>query len=578
MSVFIYLKQGQNTLRITPYPSGQGGPNMDKFEIRTTGEVIPLATAVSISGSNTITACGGNIQLTATAEPQGAFLPAIAWNVDNENIARITPAGKLQALANGTVNLSLTVELEEGATLTASKEITITNQNTGDYSFTVMGSSVPWGSGADPREKGYAWLWTNYLQQNATHNWTSNNISVGGNNTTDVTNRWDNDLLPSCSRYVYYGLSLGNEGIHERGQAAFNSWRDNMLALIDRARNHGKVPIVGNNYPRGDFNATDYNYVKQLNLLIHEWDVPSINLLGAIDNGAGQWAAGYIADNSHPNTAGHAEMFYAIVPSLMDAIADGKPQPLRAENTALALEKNNKLQRIVFTPEGTLHSFTLSFAFKTTGTGTIASFLTSAGNTEHLTLDNDGKLTYKTQASSAALNDGQWHTATLTHYYAWGKTQLYIDGAPIPNAALTGEKLVPVQFRLNDFDNAPQSAEYSDLFLYRAGMNAAEIQSLHTGKMLQSSLEIYAPLDGSATEILENRAQSLNTLLLDEKDVTAIHSILSPDNFRPEKTCLYTITGQEIRHAKPENLPAGVYLLKWIDNQGNTQSQKLIIK
>ncbi|MDR0700017.1 MAG: family 43 glycosylhydrolase, partial [Tannerella sp.] len=369
------------------------------------------ATAISLSGSDAITPCGGYIQLTAKAEPQGALLPAIRWSVDNEAIARITETGKLYAIANGTVTVTATAMLAGGATLTTAKPVAITGQNAGDYSFTVMGSSVPWGQGADPREvNGYAWLWTTYLQNNALHEWTTDNISIGGNTTTDVINRWDSDLLPSCSRYVYYGLSLGNEGIHERGQTAFDSWRDNMLLLIKRTRDHGKIPLVGNNYPRGDFNDVDYAFLKQLNLLIHEWDVPSVNLLGAIDNDAGRWASGYMADNAHPNTAGHAEMFYALTPSLLDALADGKPQPVRNGNVSLTLTKTNPVKRIAFTPENILHSFTLAFAFKTTGTGTVASFVTAAGDTARLTLGDDGKLTYKSQTSAAALNDDAWHT------------------------------------------------------------------------------------------------------------------------------------------------------------------------
>ncbi len=410
-----------------------------------------------------------------------------------------------------------------------------TPQNISNYSFTVMGSSVPWGQGAEPRDqKGYAWLWTNYLSQSAKNTWTTNNISIGGNNTQNIIDRWDSDLLPSCSRYVYYGLSLGNEGIHERGEAAFVSWRDNMQKIIARTRDMEKIPVIGNNYPRGDFNETDYNFVKQLNLLIHEWDVPSVNLLGAIDNGAGQWASGYIADNAHPNTAGHAEMFYAVVPSLLDAIAAQKPQPVRNGNTSLAFNKTNTTKRIAFTPEGTLHSFTLSFTFKTTGTGTLASFITAEGDTAHLALENNGKLTYKTQPSANALNDGNWHTVSLTHYYAWGRTRLYIDGALIPRSYGINEKLVATRFYLNDFNNAPQSIEYRDLFLFRAGMCTEEISALNNGKMLKSSLEIYAPLNGNApTEegILNNRAQSLNSLQIEEKEIlTGLNEISADKN------------------------------------------------
>jgi lysophospholipase L1-like esterase len=482
------------------------------------GAELPAAAAIGISGGNAITGCGRFLQLAATATPQGALCPPVAWSVDDETVARITEAGKLYAKANGTVTVTATATLEDNSTLAGTKEITISGQNIGDHSFTVMGSSVPWGQGAEPRDvNGYAWLWTAYLQSNAAHSWTTNNISIGGNTTTDVANRWDSDLLPSCSRYVYYGLSLGNEGIHERGQAAFDSWRDNMLRLIERTRSYGKIPLVGNSYPRGDFDDTDYGYLKQLNLLIHEWDVPSVNLLGAIDNGYGQWASGYVADNAHPNTAGHAEMFHALVPSLPDALAEGKPQPVRNGTVSLALAKTNSLKRIAFTPENILHSFTLSFAFKTTAAdGMLASFITAAGDTVRLALGGDGKLDYKAQPSAAALNNGSWHTATLTHYYAWGKTQLYIDGA---RSAEVSERLAPVQFYLNDFGRAPQSVEYRELFLYRAGMCAEEVNALVGGKMLKSSLEIYAPLDGSAAKevTLKNLAQSLNVLTIEEQ-------------------------------------------------------------
>jgi arabinan endo-1,5-alpha-L-arabinosidase len=535
------------------------------------------ATAISIAGDNSITQCGRYIQLSVVPEPQGTLLPAVVWSVDNEDLARITETGRLYAKGNGTVTVTATPE--EDVTLATSKTISISGQNIAGYSFTVMGSSVPWGQGAEPRDvNGYAWLWTSYLQNHAAHAWTTNNISIGGNTTTDVTNRWDSDLLPSCSRYVYYGLSLGNEGIHEKGQSAFNSWRDNMLTLIERTRSHGKIPIVGNNYPRGDFNTADYTFVKQLNLLIHEWDVPSVNLLGAIDDGYGQWASGYMADNAHPNTAGHAELFYVIVPSLLDAVAGEKPQPLRAENTSLTLEKTDIVKRVSFTPEGTLHSFTLSFAFKTTGTGTIASFVTAAGDTARLILNSAGKLTYKTQTSIDALNDANWHTATLTHYYAGGRTQLCIDGARIPRSTLINEKLVPVKFILNDFDNAPQSVDYRELFFYRAGMCAEEIQALYDGKMLKSSLEIYAPLDGSAAteqEILENRAQSLNAPVFEEREIlTGLNEINLNRKGEIKEIAIYSLTGQRLFHTTNPlsgykvKLPAGVYIAKVLTTQG----------
>lgn len=62
-----------------------------------------------------------------------------------------------------------------------------------------------------------------------------------------------------------------------------------------------------------------------MDLFIHELDAPSVNLLGAVDDGGGRWAPGYRFDDLHPNDAGHEEMLYTIVPSLLDALYDGNP-------------------------------------------------------------------------------------------------------------------------------------------------------------------------------------------------------------------------------------------------------------
>ncbi|MDR0811775.1 MAG: GDSL-type esterase/lipase family protein [Paludibacter sp.] len=561
------------------------------------GEELPTATGISIVGGSSITDCGGSLQLTVAATPQGALSPPVIWSVDSSSIARITITGKLYAIANGTVTVIALATLENETELTDTIQISISGQNIGNYSFTVMGSSVPWGQGAEPREvNGYAWLWTNYLQNNAVNNWTTNNISIGGNTTTDVTNRWDSDLLPSCSRYVYYGLSLGNEGIHERGQAAFNSWRDNMTALIERTRQHGKIPVVGNNYPRGDFNAADYNFVKQLNLLIHQWDAPSVNLLGAIDDGAGRWAYGYMADNAHPNTAGHAELFYAIVPSLLDAVAAEKPQPARNPSASITLEKNDKVKSIVFTPEGTLHSFTLSFSFKTTNTGAVAAFKISTGDTLRVKIDADGKLHYYPKEESrvptkttAAVNDGNWHTASITHYYAWGRTKMYVDGVEASGNPIS-EKLVPVKFFLNDFDNAPQTVDYRDLFLHRAGMCAEEITAMHEGAMLKSSLEIYAPLSISTAAVfppqidISNYAQSLNTLQIEEQEIVTGIGKTYFNNMEIIETSVYSISGQKLFCTfgnffdYTKKLSAGIYIARSITAQGEVLSQKIVME
>ncbi|NDW10629.1 Ig-like domain-containing protein [Dysgonomonas sp. 520] len=404
-----------------------------------------------------------------------------------------------------------------------------------ELKISVMGSSVPSGTGAS-NNFGYIHMFGNLLEKRFDEqlglNWKTSNISIGGNSTVDLLNRWERDLLSDCAPYVIYALSLGNEGIHDFGEERFIRYRDNMLHLIEKAREVSKVPVVTNNYTRGDFNATDYDFIKQMNLLIHKWDVPSVNLLGAIDNGAGRWATGYQngGDAFHPNTDGHTELSYAIVPSLFDALEAGKPLPQRVEGTSYKFDPSVSKSKISFTPEATAHSFTYSFGIKTKATGNIASIQTNvASGTRYLTITEDGKLSYTAGnrtliSTSTTANNDEWLQITLTHYYAWGRTILYVNGQ---NVGGCNEKIVSKTFHLNDFETNGVS-DFRELFFYRSGMNIEEITELAQGKMLKSSLEIYAPLDGSKGNeegILENLAQSTNRLTL----VTDTTSAIAPD-------------------------------------------------
>ena len=119
-------------------------------------------------------------------------------------------------------------------------------------------------------------------------------ISIGGNNTQNLLDRYA-EITRNYSKYVIIGLSLGNEGIHEstNKQQTLDQFSTNMQKIIQKIKADGKVPVVMNNYTRGDFTLDDYSYVKQMNLLIHQWDVASVNTLGAIDDGTGKWATGY---------------------------------------------------------------------------------------------------------------------------------------------------------------------------------------------------------------------------------------------------------------------------------------------
>ena len=368
--------------------------------------------------------------------------------------------------------------------------------------ITVMGSSVPRGIGATDNY-GYMWMFNDILA--ARGNWYLSNISVSGNNTLNLLERYD-ELVTDGAPYVIYALSLGNEGIHEASDktAIYNQWKTNMQTLISQARADGKTVVVTGNYARADFDDADYTAVKNMNMEIHEWDMPSVNLLGAIDDGQGRWAAGYDAgDTYHPNTAGHTELSYTIVPSLFDALKAGKALPTRIDGGSKTLSGR---QVIALEPENRIHPFTISFGVKTSAAGAILTFF-DGETAKNISVTDAGVLSYGGATGATTVADGAWHQVTLTHFYARGETLLYVDG--ILQCSVS-EKVITTAFYVG-YAAADTSASWREIFFWRSGMNAQEIAAISDGKMLKSSLEIYAPLSGGS---LENKAQSTNTLSL----------------------------------------------------------------
>ena len=108
---------------------------------------------------------------------------------------------------------------------------------------------------------------------------------------------------------------------------------------------------------------------------------------------------------------------------------------------------------------------------------------------------------------------------TLTHHVARGQTHLYVDGRLV---GTIDERLQPDRFVVGgpgpDWSTAvPAPADYRDWMVHRAGLNADEVGVLHGGGLLQSSLELYAPLSDDG---FENRAQSLSTIEVDARTVS----------------------------------------------------------
>ena len=407
------------------------------------------------------------------------------------------------------------------------------------HRIAVFGSSVANGRGDEFARDGYTGLLRVLM---AKKGWEVLNQSRGGDNTKTLMTRFAPEGAPDPKTrylmtvdpsYVVIGLSFGNENLYEsktkaEKDAVYDGYLKGIRAVVDRARQKSIVPVVMLCYTRDLYTPEDYEYVRRANVEQAQWDVPTVNVLGAIDDGKGHWALGW--DDKHPQASGHAEFVYAFVPSLFEALEKGKPNPVKATGGGFARIASGAAP-LTFAPEETMHPFALSFMVRTQTDGTIAAISGSTLTTKSeirqseekpftattLVVDKsfaaalvvqNGMFGYRAARATSGIvsgvrADAQWHHVVLSHFTARGETMLFVDGRL---AGRVSERLEPTKFVVGN------RGDYKDLFLYRSALNADEVAALHQGRMLKGSLEIYSPLTDSeftTAGTVENRAQSL---------------------------------------------------------------------
>jgi lysophospholipase L1-like esterase len=426
------------------------------------------------------------------------------------------------------------------------------------HRIAVFGSSVANGTGDELGQEGYTGRLRTLLQPRG---WEVLNQSRGGDNTVTMAPRFAPEgapapntryLLPVNPHYVLLGLSLGNEGIANvktkaEKDAIFKQFESGMKGFIDRSRENHIVPIVTSCYTRMDFSDVEYEYTRRMNLLIDSWDVPSVNFLGAVDDGTGKWAKGFWYDSLHPNASGHDELTTTFVPTLFDALEKGKPGPAMSKAAGFVRVSRGR-SPITFAPGDTMHPFALVVRVRSQSEGVVAAVEGTTLNAktetkkiarggrgavdiEETTLSPDrqfaavvgvssGVWIYRASdgkmISSTVPADANWHTVVVSHYTARGETLFFVDGQLAGRAV---ERLQPKRFFVGgpsqETPTTPASnqADLKDLMIYRSALNADEVAAMQKGMLLQASLEVYAPLADAHVEHgtkLENRAQSLS--------------------------------------------------------------------
>lgn len=404
--------------------------------------------------------------------------------------------------------------------------------NAQNKKIAIFGSSVAKGVGDTTTTGGYSGFIKQLLEKRG---WTVVNVSRGGDNTDKIMPRYESQLLPEKAKYVILGLSLGNEGIYSPSETTrnriFERYRNGMLRLIALCRQDGMTPFVTNCYARNDFELPHYEATKKMNLMINMWDIPSMNALGTIDNGKGNWVNGFWHDAFHPNVQGHKEIYYSFVPSIFDAMEAGKKTPYKVRSTRyLQLKNEISNQPLTYIPDDTIHSFAISFLVKSPTKGTLAT-IKEGDHACGIILNND-KITYRAANGSTLSGDTTqtnkgWIYVVISHQWASGITSLFVNGQL---AGTTKENLNFNKFILGgnggekNLSGSVKEAGYKDLLIYRSALNIDEAKALYYDQLLQSSLEIYAPLDDAVYKSgskANNYAQSLSRLLINSSTLTS---------------------------------------------------------
>lgn len=415
----------------------------------------------------------------------------------------------------------------------------------GTYSkrITVIGSSVAYGTGATGNN--------GYLRRLATalsaspYNFTTTNVSIGGNNTTDVINRFYADVTPTNPDIIIVGLSLANEGIlGATDKAALcDSYIKNIFKIVEMGLQIGCKVVVSGCYPHNDYTATDYYFLKQTNQILENSSIPYINVLGAVDTGTGHWRTGMFADAGHPNDVGAEAMFRVIPLSLFDRITHGEYlQPISLPQDYILTPGPQTTELIsVYRPENDFGSVTAMVNVRRpTGISAgraLLTFVSTGASTAHLRVRNnvdvwalqfgDGA-TNLIDSTIASSNNKRVNLCIRSNYYT-NSYSFFIDGVLIDTVVQDVGIITHIRFGCREDSPSVNAGDYefSGFAVWRTALSDEQIYDAVNGKYSKASLCLLSPpVDSEIKQngSLVNLAPSSTTLKFETSNITTIKS------------------------------------------------------
>ncbi|MFH0734961.1 MAG: SGNH/GDSL hydrolase family protein [bacterium] len=382
----------------------------------------------------------------------------------------------------------------------------------------VFGSSVASGWVTNYQKQydmqnGWAFRLQRYLN---TKGWEVTNSSKPGDNTNSALKRIREDLLIKKPEIAIISLSLSNEGLTDLpSEEVINGFIAGIKAITDSCIKYGIKPILGYCYANNDYNKEHFEAIKNANTRLEQFGYPCIDFLGAFSDEEGHFINGHTFEGDHPDNYGHEEMYLSIVPSIFDAIFEGKNIHSSIEDTNyLRIGINEKINSFYYVPDNILHSFSIILEmqeykdFRINIKNTKTNILVNFDGIECKYLRNN-----KLIAKKKCLNGK--HQVALVYSNCMEKLAVYLDGIPV---IMLHEKLEPIQFSFS----SKSVAACKNLFIYRSALSVNNLINLDNNKIISASLDLYSDLGKS----IQNLALSNTALYLSDKQARDKSDIL----------------------------------------------------
>ena len=213
-------------------------------QIRNQWKKIQNITVRGLDNINSISLDKGVLQMEAILSPSNASNPNVRWIIDNENIAKISPDGKLQALKNGIVNVQAIAQ--DGSHIIGQRNITITQQYEYIESINLRGENQ---ATSITVPNGVLQMETSVLPSTASNQ----NIfwKVNDNNKAYIN---QNGLLTALSdgTVIVYAISQDGSGLYDSLAISIS----NQGAIIQRIELRTPNNISTINIPNGQIQIT----------------------------------------------------------------------------------------------------------------------------------------------------------------------------------------------------------------------------------------------------------------------------------------------------------------------------------